>query len=155
LLKRLIEEAKTFNVPTLVDPKGRDFSKYSGATMITPNRKEAFEACIDAVATVDEAGELLLKRHMFSAVLITQGENGMTLFEAGRRPRNLSARARHVYDVTGAGDTVIATLAAGISVGLSFEEAAELANIAAGFVVEEVGTTVITSEKLKSEVDAF
>jgi len=143
-------------VPTLVDPKGRDYSKYRGATIITPNRKEAFEACSDdTFTTVEEAGKILLEKHSFDAVLITQGENGMTLFETGKASRNLRARARHVYDVTGAGDTVIATLAAGIGAGLSLGDSAEIANVAAGFVVEEVGTTVITAEKLRSEVDAY
>lgn len=156
LLSRIIGLARNYNVSTLVDPKGRDYSKYRGATLITPNRKEAFEACSDEIfTTVEDAGKLLLEKHSLEAVLITQGENGMTLFETGEAPRNMRARARHVYDVTGAGDTVIATLAAGIGAGLSLGDAAEVANIAAGFVVEEVGTTVITLEKLKSEVDVF
>ncbi len=86
------------------------------------------------------------------AVLITQGENGMTLFRADREPVHMPALARKVYDVTGAGDTVIASLAAAVGAGASLDEAARLANVAAGIVVEQVGTTAIRAEDLRAEL---
>jgi D-beta-D-heptose 7-phosphate kinase/D-beta-D-heptose 1-phosphate adenosyltransferase len=140
----------------LIDPKGKDYAKYRGATLLTPNRREAADACgleEDGQDIVDKAGAALMANHDFGAVLITQGEAGMTLFCRDREPVHLHAMARNVYDVTGAGDTVIATLAASIGAGADLESAARLANIAAGLVVEEVGTTIIKADSLKNALD--
>lgn len=134
-----------------VDPKGRDFAKYKGATVITPNKREAAEACgleLDTTDLVSRAGEVLLERLGLKAVLITEGEDGMTLIEPNRDRSHFDSLARKVYDVTGAGDTVIATFAAARAAGETFLEAAKLANIAAGLVVEKIGTTTITTEMI-------
>ena len=153
--REVIEVAKERGIPVIVDPKGRDYSKYRGAMLLTPNRKEAIEACkLDEhnVDAVQIAGKHLLKEVGVDAVLITQGEEGMTLFRNNQNPLRLSASAREVYDVTGAGDTVIATLGVALASGLELESAAKLANIAAGIVVEQVGTTPIRIEDLNRAI---
>ena len=152
LLSRLITQCSTENKKILVDPKGKDYLKYKGATLLTPNQKEASDASgfEDFEANlVEKAGQMLLKEICTDSVLITQGEKGMTLFENDGEIYRFDALARKVYDVTGAGDTVIATLAVAIGAGMNFFEAARIANIAAGLVVEQIGTTAITSEMLE------
>jgi D-beta-D-heptose 7-phosphate kinase/D-beta-D-heptose 1-phosphate adenosyltransferase len=138
----------------LVDPKGINYTKYQSATLLTPNRKEAFEAISDDYQSKDvkEIGEKLMSELNLESLLITQGEDGMTIFERNKNPTHLDALARHVYDVTGAGDTVIATLAVAIAAGANLTDAAKLANIAAGYVVGEVGTTAITFAGLSNEI---
>lgn len=151
LLMRLITTGKKQSKIILIDPKGKDFKKYEGADILTPNRFEAAEACHfqpDGQAVVEKAGEMLLKKLDLKSVLITQGENGMTLFQKAEEPFHLNALARNVYDVTGAGDTVIAAFGVGLGSGCDLPEASEIANISAGIVVEEIGTTTITLEKL-------
>ena len=152
LLGQLIATAAEKNVPVIVDPKGRDFSKYSGASIITPNKREAAEAAgvDDTPDSTKRSGSILMERFSPTALLITEGEHGMTLFE-GDRVTHLDSAAQEVYDVTGAGDTVIAVLAAGVAAGLSFLDAASLANQAAGIVVGHVGTTRITRELLTTD----
>ena len=132
--------------PVLVDPKGKDYSKYMGAALLTPNRREAAEACNfdDSGDVVDRAGAKLMVDLALEALLVTEGEEGMTLFRKSHDPVRMAAEARQVYDVTGAGDTVIATLAVALGAGADMEEAARLANVAAGLVVEQVGTTAVT-----------
>lgn len=151
LLRSLFELALDNEIPVLVDPKGKDYSKYSGATLLTPNRKEAAEACnIDDIGkrTVQLAGEKLLLELDVQSILITEGEDGMTLFSRSSYPIHIPTSARKVYDVTGAGDTVIAVLASAVGSGTDLETSARLANLAAGIVVEEVGTTAISAERL-------
>lgn len=151
LLSRLITTCKQNGKKILVDPKGKDYAKYKGATLLTPNQKEAFEASgLEEIDhhLIDRAGKILLETVEAESVLITQGEKGMTLFQNDGQTHRFEALARNVYDVTGAGDTVIATLAVAIGAGLNFFEAARIANISAGLVVEQVGTTAITAEML-------
>jgi D-beta-D-heptose 7-phosphate kinase / D-beta-D-heptose 1-phosphate adenosyltransferase len=153
LLTRLIMSEPRRDLPILIDPKGKDYRKYRGAAVLTPNRKEALEAVGfegNEDQVVIEAGCKLLSELNLRAVLVTRGEEGMTLFEKGKEPLHLEALARHVFDVTGAGDTVIATLGVVVGAGLELTEAAEIANVAAGFVVEEIGTTAIKKSKLES-----
>lgn len=155
LITRLITKANQHNKYCLVDPKGKDYSKYREATLLTPNKKEAAEACKleeDGEETVALAGRRLIAELDLEALLITRGEEGMTLFQQNQEPHNLPALAREVYDVTGAGDTVIATLAIGLAAGADFKDAAKLANLAAGLVVEQVGTTAISFAELKEEL---
>lgn len=155
LLKRLITTAKAENKFILVDPKGKDFSKYRGASVLTPNQKEAVEACgleEASESAVEKSGIELLKKLSLEAVLITQGEKGMRLFQKNRETTHLNSLARKVYDVTGAGDTVIAGLAVASAAGMNFYEAAKLANIAAGLVVEQIGTTAISIEMLRASL---
>ncbi|MCS6874616.1 MAG: D-glycero-beta-D-manno-heptose-7-phosphate kinase [Pyrinomonadaceae bacterium] len=146
LTRWVIELARRNCKKILVDPKGRDFSKYKDATIITPNRKEAFEACPES--DIRKCARRLLESLSVECVVITLGEEGMVVFEKNGEFTHLPALARQVYDVTGAGDTVIATLALGIGCGLDYVTAARIANVAAGAVVEEVGTSVITKKKL-------
>lgn len=152
LLLRLITQAKSADKILMVDPKGKDYSKYRGASIVTPNKKEAAEASgleeKDA-AIIEKAGNKLLKELELDSVLITQGEDGMTLFEKGKLPKHFNSQARHVYDVTGAGDTVIAALAVAKGAGADLATAAKIANTAAGFAVEEIGTTVIYRKQLE------
>ncbi|HEY8560613.1 MAG TPA: D-glycero-beta-D-manno-heptose-7-phosphate kinase [Pyrinomonadaceae bacterium] len=156
LLMRLITTCQSKGKKILIDPKGKDYGKYRGATLLTPNQKEATEACgfEDFEADlVEKAGKTLLERIAAESVLITQGEKGMSLFEKDGTIHRFEALARKVYDVTGAGDTVIATLAVAIGAGLNFYEAARIANIAAGLVVEQIGTTAITRAALETALD--
>lgn len=152
LLTGIIGLARDSNKLVVVDPKGKDFTKYSRASVITPNKREAAEACSlnpSAADVVSRSGEVLLKELAVNALLITEGEQGMTLYQEGSQPFHLDSWAHEVFDVTGAGDTVIATFTAAAAAGYSFSDAAKFANAAAGFVVGKVGTTTITSKELK------
>jgi D-beta-D-heptose 7-phosphate kinase/D-beta-D-heptose 1-phosphate adenosyltransferase len=151
LLWRLIDTAGGQGKLVLIDPKGKNYSRYAGASLITPNRREAAEACNldeDIPEMVDIAGEQLLRELDLAMVLITQGEDGMTLFQRDKQPVHLTTAAKEIYDVTGAGDTVIACLAVALASGLDRVRAARVANVAAGRVVEQVGTTAITRDML-------
>jgi rfaE bifunctional protein kinase chain/domain len=155
LLTRLITSAKGKNKFILVDPKGKDFSKYQGATILTPNRREAAEAANldeNTENLIEKAGKKLLDDLSLQALLITQGERGLTLLQKDLEIFHLEALARNVYDVTGAGDTVIASFAVAIGAGADYYEAAKFANISAGLVVEQIGTTAITKEMLETEI---
>ncbi|HHC72638.1 MAG TPA: bifunctional D-glycero-beta-D-manno-heptose-7-phosphate kinase/D-glycero-beta-D-manno-heptose 1-phosphate adenylyltransferase HldE [Thiotrichales bacterium] len=142
--------AREKGVPVLVDPKGQDFSSYAGADLLTPNLAE-LEAvvgpCVDEAALVERGGNLL-ERHAIGALLVTRGEQGMTLLRRGEPALHLATRAREVYDVTGAGDTVIAVLAAALAAGRPLEEAMVLANTAAGIVVGKLGTATVSVEEI-------
>lgn len=151
LLSRLIKTCGIKGKFVLIDPKGKNYSKYSGATMLTPNRFEVAEACgLENYnqTSIEESGNRLLSELSLKYLLITQGEDGMTLFEKNREAVHLPVESRNVYDVTGAGDTVIACLAVSIGAGAKFLEAAKLANRAAGLVIEQIGTTAISMEML-------
>jgi D-beta-D-heptose 7-phosphate kinase/D-beta-D-heptose 1-phosphate adenosyltransferase len=153
LLLRLITTAREENKLVLVDPKGKNFSKYKYANLLTPNRREVAEACKleeDERDLIEDAGKKLVGKLQLEALLITEGEDGVTLVEKNKQPRHLKALARDVYDVTGAGDTVIACLAAGLGSGMSYLRAAKFANLAAGLVVEHIGTTPISLKMLKN-----
>jgi D-beta-D-heptose 7-phosphate kinase/D-beta-D-heptose 1-phosphate adenosyltransferase len=146
----LIAEARKLGIPILVDPKGRDFSKYGGATALTPNKRETAEACginVHDNEAMLSAARALRTQLQLDFLAVTRGEEGISLFEADS-VRHIPATAKQVFDVSGAGDTVIATLAAGLIHGLTHEEALHLANIAAGVVVGKVGTVPITREDL-------
>ncbi|AGA34338.1 ADP-heptose synthase / D-glycero-beta-D-manno-heptose 7-phosphate kinase [Thioalkalivibrio nitratireducens DSM 14787] len=147
----LIETARQAGRPVLVDPKGRDFAIYRGATLITPNLAE-FEAVVGHCGDTGEIvrrAEALIADCGIDALLITRGEDGMSLVHPGDPPVHLPARAREVFDVTGAGDTVIATLAAGLAAGLELPQATALANLAAGIVVGKLGTATATVAELR------
>ena len=150
----LIRMAREAKVPVLVDPKGSDFEPYRGATLLTPNLSE-FEAvvgqCQDEQQLVAK-GIALIQRLELDALLITRGEQGMTLLREGETELHLPARAREVYDVTGAGDTVISVLAAAIAAGEALPQAVALANIAAGIVVGKLGTAAISAPELRRAV---
>lgn len=142
----LIRLAREAGKPVLVDPKGSDFTRYRGATVITPNWSEFITIvgpCEDE-QTVEQKARVLCEQLALEALLITRGERGMTLIPQQGERRDLRAHAAEVYDVTGAGDTVIATLATGLATGLSLPEATALANTAAGLVVAKLGTASVT-----------
>ncbi|NOQ37230.1 MAG: bifunctional D-glycero-beta-D-manno-heptose-7-phosphate kinase/D-glycero-beta-D-manno-heptose 1-phosphate adenylyltransferase HldE [Methylococcaceae bacterium] len=141
--------AKKMKKPVLVDPKGSDFTRYRGASLITPNLNE-FEAvvgvCENEQQIVDK-GMTLLNDLELEALLITRGEQGMTLLSKEDEPLHLPTHAREVFDVTGAGDTVISVLAASLAAKKSLSESTTLANIAAGIVVGKMGTATVTTEE--------
>ena len=142
---RIIAAAKAANRRIVVDPKGRDYSRYAGADLITPNRRELAEATgmgVDTEAALVNAARVLLGTHGFGAVLVTRAEDGMSLIMAGGDVQHFPAEAAEVFDVSGAGDTVVATVAAGLAAGLELPIAVRLSNIAAGIVVGKVGTAV-------------
>jgi len=142
----MIQVCREAGVPVLVDPKGADFEKYRGASVITPNQSEfelAAGHCRSDEELVSRARKMLDDLSL-DALLVTRSEKGMLLLEAGMEPVFLSTRAREVYDVTGAGDTVIATLAGAVASGQGFPAAAALANVAAGLVVRKIGVATVT-----------
>lgn len=138
-------------IPLIIDPKPCQPERFHGATIITPNHHEAEQLSgikITDEASLRAAGEKLLADLDSQSVLITRGEAGMALFERGKELVTIPTVAKEVFDVTGAGDTVVATLALGLASGLSFAEAAALANSAAGIVVAKIGTAVVTKDEL-------
>ncbi len=152
LLRSIIASARQAGKAVLVDPKGRDYSKYRGVTAIMPNKQEAGQAVngdITDESSLISTGRTLLRQLECEAVLITRGEEGMSLFEKRGCITHLPTFSRTVYDVTGAGDTVIAALSLALAAGASFLESATLANHAAGIVVGKVGTATVTSRELK------
>jgi D-beta-D-heptose 7-phosphate kinase/D-beta-D-heptose 1-phosphate adenosyltransferase len=151
---RLIAAAHAAGRKVVVDPKGPDYSRYAGADLITPNRRDLAESTglkVENEATVIAAAETLRQRHGFSAVLVTEGPAGMTLVDP-TGARHFPAEAVEVCDVSGAGDTVVAMLAAGIAAKLDLAVAARLANIAAGIVVGKVGTAVAREADLLAAI---
>ncbi len=142
--QRLIEAAKALGRKVIVDPKGRDYDRYHGADIVTPNRRELAEAtglAVDSESGIVAAAQVLLQRYSFGAVLVTRAEDGMSLVTPDE-VRHYPGEAAEVYDVSGAGDTVVAVLAAAMAVNVPLADAARLANIAGGIVVGKVGTAV-------------
>jgi len=153
-VSQLISMAKKAGVKVLVDPKGSDFTRYRGATLMTPNLSE-FEQVVGACPneeTLVARGQQLLKELELEALLITRGEHGMSLIRSGEPELHIPARARDVFDVTGAGDTVISVLASALAAGSPLPEAVALANIAAGLAVTRVGTVAVSGPELRREV---
>lgn len=150
-VQQLIQMARTSGKAVVVDPKGSDFTRYRGATLLTPNMSE-FEhivgAC-DSEQQIVDKGQQLCNELDLAALLVTRSEQGMTLLEEAQQALHLPAKAREVYDVTGAGDTVISTLALGLGVGLATADAAALANLAASIVVAKLGTASVTVNELQ------
>ena len=150
-VEQLIAASRDAAIPVLVDPKGTEFRRYAGATVLTPNQGE-FAAAAGSWLTEAEflaRGEALREDLELEALLVTRGERGLTLFRRSEQALSLPAEAREVFDVTGAGDTVIGLMAAGIGCGLDFEEAAALANLAAGLVVRKIGVASVTASELR------
>jgi len=156
LAAAIIAAARDAGRPVIVDPKSRDYATYRGATLVKPNRRELCDASgrtsLDTPEEMVSAARDLMKRHDIAAMLITCGKEGMILVESGDRIHRLPASAREVYDVTGAGDTVVAVLGAALASGASLVDAASLANAAAGIVVGKVGTAVVEAKELASSI---
>jgi D-beta-D-heptose 7-phosphate kinase/D-beta-D-heptose 1-phosphate adenosyltransferase len=151
LLSDLLSVAKKYRKIVIADPKGLDYSKYSGISLLTPNKKEA--ALVAGLEIVDEptlykAGDKILEKIAVERLLITCGKEGMVLFDRNKKPHKIMAEAKQVYDVSGAGDTVLAVLGLAMAVGESFENSAYIANKAAGIVVGKMGTATVSKEEL-------
>ena len=153
--KVAIEEARDGNIPVIVDPKGRNYYRYSGASVITPNRRELSEATGIALtddASIVDSARGLMSQFGISSVLVTRSQQGMSVVDGETAVTHLPAEAREVFDVSGAGDTVVSTLAAALAAGLSLVDAAGLANVAAGLVVGKVGTAVVYRDELSAKL---
>ncbi len=153
-VQQMIQIARQANVPVLIDPKGTDFERYRGATLLTPNMSE-FEAVAGHCNDEDEIvakGLKMIADFDLSALLITRSEKGMTLLRPNQDPFHLPTQAKEVYDVTGAGDTVISVLATAIADGRPLEEACYLANAAAGIVVGKLGTSTVSPSELEQAI---
>ena len=153
-IQNMILFAKSRGAKVLVDPKGSDFEKYRGATLLTPNLSE-FEEVVGHCKTdqelFDRATQLVIDLDL-EALLVTRSEHGMTLIRENAAPFHLPTQAQEVFDVTGAGDTVMAVLAASIAAGSSFEDACALANAGAGVVVGKIGTSTVNTIELANAV---
>jgi len=155
LIKAIEKLVSKTEVIITVDPKTENFQYYRGVDIITPNHHEAGTFCGFDVTDEDSlirAGEYILEKLKCKSVLITQGKDGMTLFDAGTDPCHIPTVAQKVFDVSGAGDTVISTLSLGLSSGMSKESAAVVSNFAAGIAVGEVGTSTVTIKALKDAI---
>lgn len=158
LLKAIIEEAKKHDLPIIVDPKGQDYSIYAGATAVTPNKKELSEATYymptDSDAEVLAAASKLIDECALDCVIATRSKDGISIIEKdAKEPTHLRTAALDVFDVSGAGDVVIATITAALAAGASMVEAGMLANIAGGIAVSKVGTTPIRAKELIDALD--
>ena len=137
------------------DPKKENYARYRNATLVTPNKMEASQASgieIRDDLSLKEAGRKLLKAWKAKAILITRGPEGMSLFRPGREVRHFHTEPREIFDVTGAGDTVVASSSLALASGSTFEEAAVISNLAAGLVGEEVGTVAVSLQKLRKSI---
>ncbi|MBQ0267801.1 bifunctional D-glycero-beta-D-manno-heptose-7-phosphate kinase/D-glycero-beta-D-manno-heptose 1-phosphate adenylyltransferase HldE [Providencia huaxiensis] len=153
-VEKMIALANKANVPVLIDPKGNNFERYRGATLLTPNMSE-FEAIVGPCKNnqdVEEKGIKLLHSLELKALLITRSEQGMSLIRRDEAPLHLPTQAQEVFDVTGAGDTVIGVLAASIASGRPLHEACALANAAAGVVVGKLGTSTVSPIELENAI---
>ncbi|HVY12034.1 MAG TPA: D-glycero-beta-D-manno-heptose-7-phosphate kinase, partial [Alphaproteobacteria bacterium] len=151
LIRACIDEARAAKKPVIVDPKIRDYARYRGADVVTPNRKELAEASNMPVSTVEEciaAAKSLIEKFGFGAVLAKLGGDGVCLVRAKGEPSHFKATAREVYDVSGAGDTVVAAFATALAAGFNMDEAAMLANEAGSIVVGKIGTATVTVDEL-------
>lgn len=157
VIAAIIAAARSRGIPVIVDPKGADYTRYAGATYVTPNRKELEQASrmtADADDDVRAAALSLITRHNIGGVLATRSEKGLSLISADAAPFHIPTEAREVFDVTGAGDTVVAVFAAAIAVGITPEAAARMANAAAGIAVGKVGTATVRPDELSRALDA-
>lgn len=152
----IIKMANKMHIPILIDPKSDNFEYYRGATLLTPNMDE-FEAVVGSCQTekdIVKKGRQLIKKYNLHALLVTRSEKGMTLLQLNQKPVHLPTEAKEVYDVTGAGDTVIAALGASLAAGSSFEDACWFANAAAGIVVGKLGTSTVSQAELEDALKA-
>jgi len=155
LVRDIVKLARKKGIIVSVDPKVNHFGIYSGVTILTPNTKEASIGSkieIEDEKSLTKAGALLLKRLKCNAVLVTRGEHGMSLFQRGGRVTHIPTVAQEVFDVTGAGDTVISTLTLAMAAGAGMVDAARLSNYAAGIVVGIVGTATVKPDELKQKI---
>lgn len=153
-VRAMIQLAREASKPLVIDPKGDDYSMYSGATLITPNRKE-FQAVVGRYSDTEELVQKaarLVKELDLGGLLVTRSEEGMSLINSAGKVLHMKARAREVFDVTGAGDTVIAAVGSALAAGSEPEDAIHLANVAAGIVVGKLGSATATPEEIRQEL---
>jgi len=159
VLKNAIALAHRYHIPVTVDPKIEHFKDYKKVTCITPNLSEAIGGMryrdVSDEKDIYELGKKILKELGSSSVLITRGEKGMTLFEPGNKITHIPTRAKEVYDVTGAGDTVISVFTLALAAGASLPVAADISNFAAGVVVGKLGTATVTQDELCAAIESF
>ncbi|MCK5097935.1 MAG: D-glycero-beta-D-manno-heptose-7-phosphate kinase [Desulfobacteraceae bacterium] len=156
IIKFVVESSKQYNILTIVDPKALDFSKYKNVSMLTPNKKEAGLASNIEIHTIDDlfnAGKKLLNQINLEKLLITCGKEGMVLFEHDKAPFIIESEARQVFDVSGAGDTVISILGLALASGATFKQSALAANAAAAIVVGKVGTATLSIKELSNALN--
>ena len=156
IIRSVITAGKAQNIPVLVDPKGHDYSIYRGANIITPNRKEIVQATGMTIVKTDQdienASLKIIDECGIDCVIATRSEDGLSVIQKGKMPLHIPTHAQEVYDVSGAGDTVIATMAATLAGGADIESAANIANIAGGLAVSKLGTTSVTYQELESSI---
>jgi rfaE bifunctional protein kinase chain/domain len=155
-IQEMIQAARAASRPVVIDPKGHDYSGYRGASLITPNRKE-FEQVAGRFqddTDLERKAAKLVKDLDLGGILVTRGEDGMSLVQRGGQVLHTKARAREVFDVTGAGDTVIAAIGCAWAVGSGLEDAVHLANVAAGIVVGKFGTATASPAEIMHELSA-
>lgn len=155
VIETVVAAAGPAAIPVLVDPKGTDYTRYRGATILTPNRKEAEAAAGIAIRdsqSLEQAATLIMERAGLENLLVTRSEEGMSLFSRNGDAVHIATVAREVFDVSGAGDTVLASLAIGIAAGLGMAEAARLANFAAGIAVGKLGTSTVSPAEIINAV---
>ncbi len=152
LLQSIITIGKNQGIPVVIDPKGNDYRKYRGATLLTPNRKETEVASNVAITDSESlrlAGRTLLEDLDLETLVVTRSEEGISIFFKDGNEIHLPTEAREVYDVTGAGDTVLSLIGLGLACGLSIGEASRLANLAAGIAVSKVGTSTVSADEIR------
>lgn len=151
----LINKARELHIPVVIDPKGKDWKKYAGADIVTPNVKELSEIVGYNVANTDdeitEAAEKVIRREKLNSLLVTRSEKGMSLIGQGK-PVHIPTHSEEVFDVSGAGDTVVATLSICLANGIDMISAIKIANVAAGVVVKKIGTATLTIEELTANL---
>ena len=156
LLMAIFDYAKSRSLPVIVDPKGEDFSKYSGATILKPNLHEAYAAAnLSREASLEQVAAALMKKTQVDYLMVTRSEEGISLFPRQGEPLHFPVRLKEVKDVTGAGDTVLAMVSAALANGLEIAHAAQLANIAAGIAIERLGCARINLSDMASRLLEF
>ena len=157
VIAEIIKAAKAKNIPVVVDPKGQDFSIYRGASVITPNKKELSEATKGAPVSTDQdveaAAQKLIDEDGIDAVIATRSSDGISVIQKGEKPVHIPTKDIEVFDVSGAGDSVIATISAALAAGADLPMAAQLANLAGSIVVTKVGTAAIRASELQAVLD--
>lgn len=153
LLRALIDEAKRQKVPVIVDPKGTDFKRYSGATLVKPNQSEAYNAANKpSTASLEEVAQTIMDACQIEQLMITRSQHGITVFDRHANREDYPVQVREIKDVTGAGDTVLAIVSCALANGLTLGEASQLANAAAGIAIEYIGCARVTLAQLAKKL---
>ncbi|HPD82991.1 MAG: D-glycero-beta-D-manno-heptose-7-phosphate kinase [Alphaproteobacteria bacterium] len=156
-ISKLIKLAQKNKIPVVVDPKAKDYSVYKGSTIVTPNRKELSDAtqgmAVKSDEDIEKAAHVLIKQSGIENVIATRSEDGMSVVSKKGKPVHLKTQAQEIFDVSGAGDTVVAAIAASIAAGATLEEAGHIGNIAGGLAVAKVGTAIIRDQEMMAALE--